>query len=81
MTKNVHRVYIGSMALVTILVTAYLAYVGYSYYTTPLEERFYHPQHAWFKPSGPFGHGLGILGTLMIIVGVFIYIFKTKIST
>ncbi len=78
MTKNVHRVYIGSMALVTILVTAYLAYVGYSYYTTPLEERFYHPQHAWFKPSGPFGHGLGILGTLMIIVGVFIYIARKR---
>jgi len=66
------------MTLVTILVTCYLAYVGYSYYITPLEERFYHPQHAWFKPSGAFGHGLGIVGTLMITVGVFLYIARKR---
>ncbi len=78
MTKKAHSLYIGSMALVTIVVTAYLAYVGNSYYVTPIEERFYHPQHAWFKPSGPFGHGLGILGTLMIVVGVFLYIARKR---
>lgn len=78
MTKTTHKIYIGSMALVTILVTAYLAYVGYSYYTTPIEERFYHPQHTWFKPSGPFGHGLGIIGTLMVVLGVFLYIARKR---
>ncbi len=78
MTKTTHTIYIGSMALVTILVTIYLSHVGYSYYTTPIEERFYHSQHAWFKPSGPFGHGLGILGTLMVVVGVFLYIARKR---
>lgn len=66
------------MALITIFVTAYLAYAGYSYYSTPLAERFYHPQHAWFKPSGPFGHGLGIAGTLMILIGVVLYIARKR---
>jgi len=28
------------MVLIVIIVTAYLAYTGYSYYHTPLEERF-----------------------------------------
>ncbi len=66
------------MVLIIILVTVYLFYVGYSYYQTPLEERFYHPQHDWFKPSGAFGHGLGIMGTLMIIFGVSIYIARKR---
>lgn len=78
MTKTTHSIYIGSMAMVTILVTGYLAYTGYSYYITPLEERFYHPQHTWFKPSGSFGHGLGIIGTLMILVGVVLYIARKR---
>ena len=56
-----------------VLATFYLAYYGNSYYSTTLEERFYHPQHKWFKPSGIFGQGLGIIGTLLIAFGVFFY--------
>jgi len=78
MTKTTHTIYIGTMVAITVAVTAYLAYVGYSYYHTPIEERFYHPQHNWFKPSGAFGHGLGIIGTLMILVGVFLYIARKR---
>lgn len=78
MTKTVHSFFIGAMVAVTIAVTAYLAYTGYAYYHLPLEERFYHPQHEWFKPSGAFGHGLGILGTLMILFGVVIYIARKR---
>ncbi len=55
-----------------------MSYVGYSYYNTLLEERFYHPQHDWFKPSGAFGHGLGIVGTLLILFGVGIYIARKR---
>lgn len=66
------------MSLAVILVTIYLAYTGYSYYQTPLEERFYHPKHDWFKPSGAYGHGLGIVGTLMILFGVSIYIARKR---
>ncbi|MEZ4875726.1 MAG: hypothetical protein R2793_09835 [Flavobacteriaceae bacterium] len=78
MNKTVHTIYIGLMVAITVLVTAYLSYVGYSYYHTPLHERFYHPQHDWFKPSGAFGHGIGILGTLMILFGVGIYIARKR---
>ncbi len=74
MSTWVHRLYIFSMATIVVVVTAYLSYVGYSYYQLPIEERFYHPQYDWFKPSGTFGHGLGIVGTLLIVVGVALYI-------
>lgn len=66
------------MVIITILITAYCIYTGYSYYGTALEERFYHPNHAWFKPSGAYGHGLGIVGTLLIFFGVTIYIARKR---
>ncbi len=78
MTKTVHTAYIGIMVLITVVVTIYLTYNGYTYYQTPLEERFYHPHHNWFKPSGAYGHGLGIIGTLMVIFGVAIYIARKR---
>ena len=78
MNSSLHKVYIASMVLMTIAITLYLAYTGYSYYMTPLEERFYHPQHDWFKPSGLQGQGLGIIGTLLILFGVSTYIARKR---
>lgn len=66
------------MVIIVIVVAAYCSYTGYSYYNTPLEERFYHTKHLWFKPSGAYGHGLGIIGTLMILFGVSIYIARKR---
>ena len=66
------------MVVTTVICTLYLIQIGHSYYTTPLEERFYHPKHDWFKPSGVMGHGLGIVGTLMILFGVSIYIARKR---
>lgn len=66
------------MASVVVAITYYLAFTGYSYYALPLEERFYHPQYAWFKPSGVMGQGLGILGTFLIAFGVAIYIARKR---
>ena len=78
MNKTIHAVYIFTMVAITVIVTVYLIYTGYGYYMTPLEERFYHPDYKWFKPSGVFGHGLGIIGTLMILFGVVIYIARKR---
>ena len=78
MSKLAHRIYISTMVGIVILSTIYLFYKGLPYYMTPLEERFYHPDHDYFKPSGLFGHGLGIVGTLLILIGVFGYIAKKR---
>lgn len=61
------------MTLIVILVTIYLFYRGLPYYKTSIEERFYHDDHKMLKPSGPLGHGLGIAGTLLMVIGVFGY--------
>lgn len=62
----------------TLAVTFYLFWVGSVYYSLPLEERFYHEFHETFKASGILGHGLGIVGTIMIAFGVFLYIGAKK---
>ncbi len=73
-----HTTYIMAMVVITMAVTCYLFYTGYTYYGTSLEERFYHPRHNWFKPSGVYGQGLGIIGTIMIAFGVTIYILRKR---
>lgn len=78
MKRSTHIAYISFMVAITIIVTLYLFYVGFSYYNTSLEERFYHPRHNWFKPSGIYGQGLGILGTIMILFGVTVYIARKR---
>jgi len=77
-TKAVHKVYIGTMAAITIAITLYLAIVGFEYYATPQEDRFYLDSHDWFKPSGLFGQGLGVIGTFLILFGVVIYILRKR---
>ncbi len=78
MSPLAHRIYITTLTSIVVLTFAFLLYKGVPYYSTPIEERFYHPDHNWFKPSGIFGHGLGIVGTLLILIGVFGYIAKKK---
>lgn len=73
-----HRLYVYFLAGTVILTTIFLIYKGFPYYSTSLEERFYHPDHNLFKSSGLYGHGLGILGTLMIVLGVFSYMARKR---
>jgi hypothetical protein len=78
MSQLAHRIYIGTMASIVVLTFMVLLLKGIPYYSTSIEERFYHPDHALFKPSGVFGHGLGIVGTLLILIGVFGYQAKKR---
>lgn len=78
MSQLAHRIYVGTLTSIVVLAFLFLLIKGIPYYSTPIEERFYHPDHNWFKPSGLFGHGLGIVGTLLILIGVFGYQAKKR---
>ena len=78
MTERVHRIYISILVGIGFTVLVILLYWGFSYYQTSVEERPFHDDHTMLKPSGPIGHGLGILGTLLILIGVFGYIARKK---
>lgn len=78
MTVLAHRIYIGVLIGIGFIVLVLLVYWGYSYYSTTVMERPFHEDHDVLKPSGSVGHGLGILGTLLILIGVFSYIGRKK---
>ncbi|HMN48158.1 MAG TPA: hypothetical protein PKD67_03395 [Ignavibacteriaceae bacterium] len=78
MNKKLHIIYIGTFFVVGALVLILLGINGYQYYNTPIEERFFSPDHTTLEPSGTWGHGFGIIGTLMMIFGVAIYMFRKR---
>jgi hypothetical protein len=43
-----------------------------------LDQRFFMEDHDLLKPSGFIGHGLGFLGTFLMLFGVVIYILKKR---
>jgi len=45
-----------------------VAVKGFEYYNLPLLERPYSVVHRLFKPGGAWGHGLGILGSAMMLL-------------
>jgi hypothetical protein len=78
MSKKLHRLYVGSFFFIGISVVVLLSINGYTYYSTPVEERFFEEGHKMLKPGGTLGHGLGILGTFMMIFGVTIYMVRKR---
>jgi hypothetical protein len=78
MNKSIHRIYIGTFFAIGIASTLFLAVYGFPYYTTSLEERFFLIQDPSLKPSGIIGHGVGILGSIMMIIGVAFYMIRKR---
>ena len=81
MTKTFHRIYILVLVLIGIVTFIFLGIYGFSYYSTSNEERFFHQLHKILKPSGVIGHGLGIIGSLMMIIGVSSYMLRKRVRS
>lgn len=77
---TIHRFYNGILVSVVILTTFYLAFQGYGYYRLNIEDRYFNPEHQFLKPSGTMGHGFGILGSLMMLIGVAMYMLRKRVS-
>lgn len=76
---NIQRIYIGFLVLIVFATAGWLAYRGYAYYSLKIEDRFFSPDHELLKSSGTLGHGLGIIGSLMMLVGVSTYMLRKRI--
>lgn len=74
-----HKIYITILVSIVISFVAALFFYGHSYYSLRLEERSFHPNHQLLKPSGLVGHGLGVIGSLMIVIGVGTYMARKRI--
>ena len=78
MNKSLHQIYIILFFVVGIGAALLFGINGYQYYNAPIEERVFFAQHAALKPSGLWGHGLGIIGSLMMIFGVALYMIRKR---
>jgi hypothetical protein len=78
MSKLVHKIYIFTLVAITIAVFIVLSVYGADYYSTPITERHFHEQNDLLKPTGLIGHGIGIIGSVLMIVGVFGYMARKR---
>lgn len=78
MSRIAHKIFIFALAIIVIGTFLALCYIGISYYRTSVEERFFHSGHNYLKPSGVIGHGLGIVGTLLMILGILSYMARKR---
>jgi hypothetical protein len=73
MARDLHKVYVFFLLAVGLLSAIAIAVHGAGYYSTPLEDRPFHPLYSSLKPTGVLGQGYGIVGSLMITAGVMLY--------
>jgi hypothetical protein len=78
MSKIAHIIYLSILSIIVIASSAAIIYIGFSYYNISIDERFFHPDHLKLKPSGFLGHGLGIFGSLFMIIGVSFYMTRKR---
>jgi len=80
MKNTSHQVFGLFLALITLAAVIALSAYGLTYYLTPLTERPFRTDYASMKPSGTYSHGLGIAGSLLIVVGVASYMTRKRMA-
>jgi hypothetical protein len=78
MSKTAHRIFLSILVVIVFVASISLIYKGLAYYNTSLEERVYHSDHNTLKPSGTLGHGLGIIGSMLMIIGMLSYMARKR---
>ncbi|MBE2254279.1 MAG: NAD(P)-binding domain-containing protein [Myxococcus sp.] len=76
-SEKKHRRLSFGLFVVAALIVAGLFVVGQDYYRTPVAARLHHPGHGFLKPAGPWGHGVGIVATI-VMMSNFIYAVRKR---
>ncbi|HXG01732.1 MAG TPA: hypothetical protein VNL69_13130 [Bacteroidota bacterium] len=74
-----HNVFIAFLFVVSLAAILAIGIHGFAYYTTPVSQRPFRPDYEIMKPSGTYSHGLGIIGSSMIITGVAMYSTRKRV--
>ncbi len=67
-SNSVHNTIIVLLTLATAALVAWVIYTGWDFYGTAYGDRPHHEDFRALRPAGFIGHGLGILGTLMVLL-------------
>lgn len=73
MSKTGHIFYILILVVAGVVIVGGAGTYGGDFYLTPSQEKPFHPKYELLKPTGLVGHGYGIIGSAMIIIGVLLY--------
>lgn len=79
MNKQIQKIYLPVLLVIGTGITLLIIIYGFDYYVTRESERFFHPLHKILKPGGVYGHGMGIIGSLMMMFGVAIYMIRKRV--
>lgn len=74
-----HRRLALGLFILGALTVATLFVVGWDYYRLPQAERAAHAAHRFLRPAGPWGHGVGIVSTL-VMMSNFLYAVRKRWS-
>lgn len=85
--NNKHTLFRIIWILLVIIIACYLYRLYMPYFATPNHLRHFdivslepNPLHRRLKPSGSLGHGLGVIGTVLMVLCVVLYILRKKIE-
>lgn len=65
---RMHAVVLTTMGVAVAALAFWSIWRGLDYYTSPIAVRPHHPDYRSFRSAGDVGHGLGILGSTMVLV-------------
>lgn len=60
-------VFLKSLYIISIILVAYFLIDGFSFYKTGYQQRPRHEDYRNLRPAGDFGHGIGIVGSAMML--------------
>lgn len=67
-SSRIHRTILLVLGLAVAALAGWVLWQGWGYYLTSLTDRPHHPGFRTFRPAGQVGHGVGILGSAMILL-------------
>lgn len=80
MSKIGHRIFVTSLVTIAISTVLFVGIYGFEYYSVPLAERHEHALHDKLGPTGSWGHGMGFIGSAMMIFGVTSYSMRKRMT-
>jgi hypothetical protein len=79
LNKSIHAAFLTLLIGIGIISAVVIGLRGGDYYLAADKERAFHADYELLKPTGLWGHGFGIVGTLMIILGVVLYSTRKRV--
>jgi len=68
---RVHKAILTLLSLALAGAIAWVLFQASGFYLTAAGDRPHHPDYRLFRPAGPMGHNLGIVGSVMMVVLLF----------